>query len=366
MGQEACVSDLISEAADDVPGIRSMRLVATGKELELEKSLGSLGEFFFYKNAIHAVDLDMNACREWQRTGRCNLGQRCKHAATHNTFHSPRYVGYSCMHAPAASGDTSPENSPSPECSPDSSRTSSPGTTSSHSSGRSSPNELLECLPECLPPAACESFNFNQPGGFQFQVTRPDFVPAHAIRQYDSHPAPRSGQQTILLSGGQSAPCEEPIPFRGHQHDTQHTLLLGQQQNGTQPPCEQMETLLLSDAQGHPHSSNMGPPWQHGNEQHHLAYQPDSDTGSPSWMNGYDQWQQPSHPEHQHQHQPQPQPQMAPPGFPQPMFYGSPHYYQQPMDQNVQNTMQYHQYNDCSQYVPPYPLFDNMYHTATA
>merc|ERR1711959_198108 len=65
------------------------RLIANGRELGMDEKLETLGEFWFRKNSILVLPVDKDACREWQRTGRCSLAGKCPHKASHDMDHSP-------------------------------------------------------------------------------------------------------------------------------------------------------------------------------------------------------------------------------------------------------------------------------------
>jgi len=113
--RSALVGQLADALAHDMARDKSaMRLIANGKELELHDTLESLGEFYFLSKCIHLLEVDHGACREWQRRGHCTHGSKCPHKATHDMFHSPRYVGHnlSATSSAEASPSASPESSP--------------------------------------------------------------------------------------------------------------------------------------------------------------------------------------------------------------------------------------------------------------
>merc|ERR1711998_212418 len=106
----------------------SMRIIANNKELDNGFLLANLGEFWFHKNAIYLLEVDQNACREWQRTGRCCHGHKCHWKLSHDMHHSPRYVAHNHdANSPSSAVHSSPQTSPptSPEINP---RASSPET----------------------------------------------------------------------------------------------------------------------------------------------------------------------------------------------------------------------------------------------
>merc|ERR1711977_242097 len=85
-----------------------MRLIANGRELSMSETLlTGLGEFYFHSKCITLKELDVDACREWQRSGRCTSGSKCPHKHTHTIDLSPRYVGHA--NSPQS---TSPVSSP--------------------------------------------------------------------------------------------------------------------------------------------------------------------------------------------------------------------------------------------------------------
>merc|ERR1711998_769363 len=104
---ECTAADLAKALTADVENITDisperMRLIAQGRELLPTDKLKTLGEFFFYKQAVILREVDLNACREWQRCGRCT-NKACAHKATHNMEHSPRYVEHQTSSQPSAS-----------------------------------------------------------------------------------------------------------------------------------------------------------------------------------------------------------------------------------------------------------------------
>jgi len=118
LDETSTVGDLAARLLErSVLPVESMRLIANGRELELKEPLSRLGEFFFFKNAIHLLEVDHNACREWQKTGRCKKGSSCLKNSTHDISHSPRYVAYrqapsSTSSSAASSAGSSPQQSP--------------------------------------------------------------------------------------------------------------------------------------------------------------------------------------------------------------------------------------------------------------
>jgi len=137
LAQSATAADLAACASTDITlPVASMRLIAQGKELEPHYPLQSLGEFYFPKNAVIVKELDHNACREWQKNGKCDHGNKCKHAHTHDMEHSPRYVAY--------------ENSPPPSPLPTSASGSPPS--SAETSPHPSPRVSFEAEPSARPP----------------------------------------------------------------------------------------------------------------------------------------------------------------------------------------------------------------------
>jgi len=115
LAEDSTVQDLATAISEDsrvtsVRDIPLMRLIANGKEMGLKESLMSLGEFYFVKNVVCLLPLDVEACREWQRVGRCSKGCKCEKSATHVVGLSPRYVAYQLEEA-------SPPSSPPQICS---------------------------------------------------------------------------------------------------------------------------------------------------------------------------------------------------------------------------------------------------------
>merc|ERR1711988_1988102 len=86
-------------------------LIANGAELRADALLENLGEFWFRTNSIYLRAVDQNACREWQGTGRCKLGQNCPLKGTHDHTNSPRYIAYQ-VRTPGSSVGSSPQSSP--------------------------------------------------------------------------------------------------------------------------------------------------------------------------------------------------------------------------------------------------------------
>jgi len=112
LDEHASLGDLATRLSErSVLPVESMRLIANGRELELPMPLSMLGEFFFIKNAIFLLEVDHDACREWQKTGRCKKGGSCPKSSTHDVIHSPRYVAH--QHAPS-SASSSADSSPQP------------------------------------------------------------------------------------------------------------------------------------------------------------------------------------------------------------------------------------------------------------
>merc|ERR1711998_4310 len=83
--RDATVADVMAALEKDpavrVPKPELVRMIGNGSELEGTYKLESLGEFFFMRNAIYLREVDVHACREWQRTGRCT-NRNCPHKAT--------------------------------------------------------------------------------------------------------------------------------------------------------------------------------------------------------------------------------------------------------------------------------------------
>merc|ERR1711998_185871 len=120
--RDATVADVMAELEKDpavrVPKPELVRMIGNGSELEGTYKLEGLGEFFFMRNAIYLREVDVHACREWQRTGRCT-NRNCPHKATHDMSRSPRYVAHQGSHSGAStpqtgSGHTTPEQRLSP------------------------------------------------------------------------------------------------------------------------------------------------------------------------------------------------------------------------------------------------------------
>lgn len=120
--RDATVADVVAALGEDsavkVPKLELLRMIGNGSELEMTYKLESLGEFFFMRNAIYLREVDVHACREWQRTGRCT-NRNCPHKATHDMSRSPRYVAHQGSHSGAStpqtgSGHTTPEQRLSP------------------------------------------------------------------------------------------------------------------------------------------------------------------------------------------------------------------------------------------------------------
>merc|ERR1712070_596648 len=86
-------------------------LIANGAELRDDALLETLGEFWFRTHSIYLRAVDQNACREWQGTGRCKLGQNCPFKGTHDHTNSPRYIAYQ-VRTPSSSIGSSPQSSP--------------------------------------------------------------------------------------------------------------------------------------------------------------------------------------------------------------------------------------------------------------
>merc|ERR1711968_426096 len=120
--RDATVADVVAKLEEDpavnVPKLELVRMIGNGSELEGTYKLESLGEFLFMRNAIYPREVDVRACREWQRTGRCT-NRNCPHKATHDMARSPRYVAHQGSHSgistpQTGSGHTTPEQRLSP------------------------------------------------------------------------------------------------------------------------------------------------------------------------------------------------------------------------------------------------------------
>merc|ERR1711904_257868 len=68
----------------------------------------------FRKHSVILKEVSLQACREWQRTGRCT-NKACPHKATHTMAHSPRYVEHqaSCTSSQSSSQSSSAASPPS-------------------------------------------------------------------------------------------------------------------------------------------------------------------------------------------------------------------------------------------------------------
>merc|ERR1711871_205757 len=86
------LEQLLRKRGEAVPHV--CQLVANGKEMSANDRISNLGEFFFRSNAIYVREINPNACREWQRTGRCKMGSKCPHCGTHEMKFSPRYIAH--------------------------------------------------------------------------------------------------------------------------------------------------------------------------------------------------------------------------------------------------------------------------------
>lgn len=109
LADDATVADLVQALYHAVQLPTSFQLIANGAEMKEHASLSALGEYFFNSHYIHIRELEDTACREWQRCGRCNLGQKCPLKGTHDMMRSPRYVA----HQPSTTcADSSPTVDP--------------------------------------------------------------------------------------------------------------------------------------------------------------------------------------------------------------------------------------------------------------
>jgi len=120
---ESCTTqDVANALANNVKlKVEDMRLIAAGRELESSEVLQStLGEYFFRTKHITLKELDKDACREWQRHGRCKIGSDCPYKASHTMDKSPRYVEFQAKTGDGsnAGGSSSGSESASPRCSP--------------------------------------------------------------------------------------------------------------------------------------------------------------------------------------------------------------------------------------------------------
>jgi len=124
----------------------NFQVVANGKEMGDNEAISGLGEFFFRTNAVYIRAIDENACREWQRTGRCKHGSKCTHADSHDVHRSPRYIAHTASSA---------SNSPSPTLSPTISPATSEGATESSPSPYTQPTSpyTQEKCHECHEPS---------------------------------------------------------------------------------------------------------------------------------------------------------------------------------------------------------------------
>merc|ERR1711907_887249 len=93
---ECTAADLADAILSDMENITDiaydrMRLIAQGRELHSGEKLKNLGEFYFKKSCIILREVNEQACREWQRSGRCT-NKNCSRKASHTMMNSPRYV----------------------------------------------------------------------------------------------------------------------------------------------------------------------------------------------------------------------------------------------------------------------------------
>lgn len=163
----------------------------------MDVALASLGEFWFRTNAIFVSEVDDNACREWQRSGRCPKGSKCAASHTHKPEWSPRYVAHQL---PTSSTPTA-----SPPSSPASRRSS--------SSSLHSPEVCPSCESSPMPKQLCRHWQNggNCPFGDRCHFLHPQTSvspgdePSKQLHKSD--PAP-----TVLLSHSEKAAYSPPVP----------------------------------------------------------------------------------------------------------------------------------------------------------
>jgi len=110
---ETCTAADVAQALEKDVALppERQRLIANGRELEPHECLVTvLGEFYFRSKHITLKELDTDACREWQRCGRCKAGSGCTKSFSHTSEWSPRYVAYE--HLDESGSSASPADSP--------------------------------------------------------------------------------------------------------------------------------------------------------------------------------------------------------------------------------------------------------------
>jgi len=199
----ADLAELVAESTESA--IEELRLIANGRELELKESLSLLGEFWFISNAIHLRFVDHEACREWQKTGRCARGRLCPHAASHTMQHSPRYVAHQepKVCPPASSPPSSAEHSPheSPRVSP-------PSSPPHPEQDMHTPEGLVVCRHwrkgSCKFGDRCHWASTHKPEYLPNHLVADDHTSCPSCEEDSAHWTPT--QQTVLLSGPDTSP----------------------------------------------------------------------------------------------------------------------------------------------------------------
>lgn len=92
---------------------RLQRIIHSCRELGPDEGLDALAEAHVRK--LFLCPLDESACREWQRSGRCN-DKGCRFAGSHTMENSPRYVQH--LHSASSSSESTPQASPEPSPAP--------------------------------------------------------------------------------------------------------------------------------------------------------------------------------------------------------------------------------------------------------
>merc|ERR1711998_468007 len=201
------------------------QLIANGKEMTPRDTVGALGEFFFHSpnNAIFCRAIDADACREWQRTGRCRLGSKCPNCATHDHHRSPRYVAH-----------TSPNTSPRLPSTP---------------AGNSTTSTTIEAETPSSPPTA-------KPPTTRSPEHRHNESPCRVCRNWARFGSCDWGERCFFAESHTDANLPQASPTHPSQEALQAAVAAPQQY-----PAPYMETVLLSSSSSDwPPSGAVQPP----------------------------------------------------------------------------------------------------------
>lgn len=217
----ADLAEALTADAENITDIKPerMRLIAQGRELQPSDKLESLGEFYFRKHSVILREVSLDACREWQRTGRCT-NKACQRKATHNMEHSPRYVEHqpSSQSSQSSSAASTPPSSPPLPSRP---AICSPCTPPHHHHQQHQAQQTLTQRPTRPPTintSAASTLQFSSPP--YYPAAYPGMLSQHQQQHHQQHQPPVEFPQhtTMLLNSQFSAPAPatlQEVPWAG-------------------------------------------------------------------------------------------------------------------------------------------------------